>query len=135
MELSEWRALRQAGEEAQLPSGLVVRVKRVGLLDLAAQGQIPQTLQPQIDAIANLAKKGQAPDVSELREMTGLLDVVCGVCIVWPVELEVAELDFTDKMAIFEWANEVAHGLKTFRSQPIQPVGIGYNGAALRATA
>lgn len=125
MNLQEWRESRRLGEEAQLPSGLQIRVKKVSLPDLAAQGKIPQTLQPQIDEIVNLTKKGQAPSINQLGEMTAVLDVVCRVCIVEPSDLDVAELDFTDKMAIFEWANEVATGLKTFRGKSGEPVGVG----------
>jgi hypothetical protein len=125
MNLREWREHRNKGEEAQLPSGLEIRVRRVSLPDLAAQGKIPQTLQPQIDEIVSLTKRGQTPSINQLGEMTGLLDGVCRACIVEPSDLDVAELDFTDKMAIFAWANEVATGLKTFRSEQSQPVGVG----------
>ena len=135
MNLQEWRESRRLGEEATLPSGLEIRVKRVSLPDLAAQGKIPQTLQPQIDEIVNLTEKGQTPSISQSGEMTVLLDAVCGACIVEPVELDVAELDFTDKMAVFEWANEVATGLKTFRGEQSESVGVGRVGKAVRAAA
>jgi len=125
MNLNDWRALKASGEEAQLPSGLVVTVRRVGLVDLAAQGKIPQTLQPQIDEITAASKAGQTPSVSKVGEMTGILDIVCRACVLGPEGLDVAELDFTDKMAIFSWANEVAAGLKTFRGQPVGAVGVG----------
>lgn len=125
MNLQEWRKARQEGEEAQLPSGLEIRVRRVSLPDLAAQGKIPQTLQPQIDELANLSKNGQSPSIAQLNEMSALVDAVCRVCIVAPAELDVAELDFTDKMAVFEWANEVGQSLKTFRAKPGESVGVG----------
>jgi len=49
MNLEEWRAARAEGEEAELPSGLTVKLRRVSALDLANQGKIPSTLQPQVD--------------------------------------------------------------------------------------
>lgn len=138
MNLAEWRALKAEGEEAQLPSGLVVRVKRVGLVDLAEQGKIPQTLQPQIDEISQIAqetKKGKSPGLDQVGRFTDVLDVVCRACLVGPDGLDVGELDFTDKMAIFTWANEAAVGLKMFRGQQVESVGVGRNGAAVRAAA
>ncbi len=138
MNLSEWRALKAEGEEAQLPSGLVVRVKRVGLVDLAEQGKIPQTLQPQIDEIGQIAqdaKKGKSPGLDQVGRFTDVLEIVCRACLVGPEGLDVGELDFTDKMAIFTWANEAAVGLKTFRVQQAEPLGVGRNGTAVRAAA
>ena len=44
MDLSAWRERRLGGEEFTLPSGLVMRLRRVSLLDLAAGGQIPAPL-------------------------------------------------------------------------------------------
>lgn len=123
MNLQEWRQRKSQGEEAQLPSGLEVRVKRVSLPDLAAQGKIPQTLQPKIDEIVGLTKSGQNPSIAQLGEMTAVLDAVCRACIVAPAELDVAELDFVDKMAVFDWANEAAVKLKTFRPEQSESVG------------
>jgi hypothetical protein len=41
MNLTEWRKLRTEGEAATLPSGLDVRLKRVGAMDLAERSGSP----------------------------------------------------------------------------------------------
>lgn len=134
MNLQEWRQRKSAGEEATLPSGLEIRVKRVSLPDLAAQGKIPQTLQPNLELFMKF-EAGQAPTITQLGEMAPILDMICRACIVGPEGLDAAELEFSDKMAIVNWANEVAQGLKTFREGQGEPVGVGRTGEAVRAEA
>ncbi len=134
MNLQEWRQRKNAGEEATLPSGLEIRVRRVSLPDLAAQGKIPQTLQPNIELFMKF-ETGQAPTLTQLGEMAPVLDMICRACIVGPEGLDVAELEFPDKMAIVNWANEVAVSLKTFRQEPVESLGVGRTGEALRAEA
>lgn len=121
MNLEEWRALRAQGEPATLPSGLEVRLRRVGTLDLAQQGRIPQELRPQLEASM---QQGQARAVSleNFQEFAGVIDLVCAACLVTPEGLDVGELPYDDRLAIFMWANEVSGKLKTFRPENGQPV-------------
>lgn len=113
MRLEEWRAKRQAGEQATLPSGLEVTLRKVNLLELAKRGGIPQTLQP----LAEQALQGKrALTLTELAEIDEMAGIVAGACIVAPADLDPSELDFTDKMAIFQWANSGAATL-SFRRQ------------------
>lgn len=119
MNLEEWRRLMKAGEEAQLPSGLVVNVKRVGMMDLISQGKIPATLKPKLEQM--IAGRGNfKASINDLTEFTELIDLVCRACIVSPVELEVGELASLDRMAIFNWANDQAGKLTTFREGQVQ---------------
>lgn len=134
MNLQEWRQRKSAGEEATLPSGLEIRVRRVSLPDLAAQGKIPQTLQPNIELFMKF-ETGQAPTITQLGEMAPVLDMICRACIVGPEGLDVSELEFPDKMAIVNWANEVGQSLKTFRAEPGESVGVGRTGETLRTEA
>lgn len=120
MNLEEWRKQRQAGEEAELPSGLVVRIRKVSLMDLAEQGQIPQTLVPKIN---ELMKGKGGNSVDEVKEASGLVNVVCRACIVEPAGLQVEELPYEDRLAIFTWASAVATKLKPFRREATEPVG------------
>ena len=122
MNLDEWRKLQKTGEEAQLPSGLIVHVKRVGMMDLVAQGKIPATLKPKLEQLIG-ARGHMKISVNDLAEFSELIDVVCRSCIVSPVELEVSELPSLDRMAVFNWANDQAGRLTMFRQQPDQPLG------------
>lgn len=117
MQLEEWRRLQAEGEAATLPSGLEVQVKRVGVMDLAEKGEIPQVLQPQIEKL--MATTGQVRQVSlgEFKEFAGVINLVCGACLVAPAELMVTELPMADRLAIFTWANEPGEKLKPFRRE------------------
>ena len=117
MQLEEWRKYQVEGEEATLPSGLEIKVKRVGVMDLAERGEIPQILQPQIEKL--MATTGQVRQVSlgEFKEFAGVINLVCGACIMAPTELGVHELPMADRLSIFTWANEPGEKLKPFRRQ------------------
>ncbi|GIV73536.1 hypothetical protein [Caldilinea sp.] len=123
MDLQEWRRRQQQGEKAELPSGLVVRLRRVGVLDLAQRGQIPATLKPQLDEYIRM--EGAVANLDQFVQMTELIDLVCGACIVEPRELDVGELPMNDRLAIFTWANEGATTLRPFRGAEAESVGAG----------
>lgn len=113
MNLEQWRKLRNQGEEAQLPSGLEVRLKRVSVLELAEQGQVPQTLAPQVEKFM----AGERPTMADFNAQSEIITLVCQACITAPEGLRSEELDYRDRLAIFTWANEVNAPLKSFRSQ------------------
>ncbi len=120
MNLQEWREKRQRGEDATLPSGLVVRLRKVSLLDLAEQGRIPTTLAPKISEIAS----GKTPSLrlDQIGEMAEAINIVAAACLVEPDDLDVAELPYDDRLAIFQWAGEVSTKLQFFRGESPQPV-------------
>lgn len=120
MDLQEWRAQRAQGEDATLPSGLEVQLRRVDVLDLAARGEIPQVLQALM--ADSLKTGGKMTSDVDLGEVSKMLDVVAGAALAGPVGLDVAELPFLDKMAIFQWAAEGAAKLQPFRRAQAQPV-------------
>lgn len=122
MKLSEWRQRRSQGEAATLPSGLEIRVKRVSMPDLVEQGKIPRTLQPQIDAFM---KGGMDATLTleQFGEHIELINLICRTCIVEPAELDVKELPFEDRLALFNWANELSGELTFFREGEAQSVG------------
>lgn len=121
MNLAEWKAKQQAGEEGVLPSGLDVVLKKVSIVDLAASGQIPQTLAVKLNGIM---KGGEvAVDLTQMAEYASMIEVVARACIVEPAELDVKELPFEDKLAVFNWANEGVSQLNGFR--PIKKAGVG----------
>mgnify|MGYP000971814741 CR=1 FL=1 len=123
MNLEEWRKRRQQGEDATLPSGLTVQLRQVSMLDLAAKGEIPQTLKPQIDALMQGGNKVKDVTLDGLYKFVGVIDLVVGACLAGPEGLAVDELSYGDKVAIFNWANEASGKLQPFRREQAQPVG------------
>lgn len=115
MNLQEWRKLQQEGDEAELPSGLSIRVKHVSLFDLATTGKIPQHLASQVEKLMR-GDRVRAISLNEFRDFEGLINSVCSAAIVEPSreEMEVTELPYLDRLAIFNWAN-TAKRLDTFR--------------------
>lgn len=129
LSLEAWRSRKQQGEQAILPSGLEVTLRKVGLLELAKRGEIPQTLQP----LAEEAMQGKRNlTLAELGEVDRMLNVVVGACLLAPVGLEAEELDFADKMAVFQWANSGSAALTFFRPEQAQPVAAGSPRAKVR---
>lgn len=133
MQLEEWRAGQLTGEDAVLPSGLEIMVKRVGVMDLAEKGDIPQSLQPQIEKLM-ATQNGQVRTVKleEFKEFAGVINLVVGACIVAPAELEVTELPMFDRLSVFTWANEPGEKLKPFRRQQKSPVEASFSSGELR---
>lgn len=121
MNLEQWRARRQAGEDFTLPSGLDVRLKRVALLDLVQGGMIPTDLRAPVGDVLK-RKADQGIDLGSLEKFGPVLDLVAGACLVGPEGLDVAELTAADKQAIFNWANQAAMTLQPFR--PEQGAGV-----------
>lgn len=133
MNLPEWREQKKMGEAATLPSGLEIRIKRVAMLDLAEQGKIPVTLQPKLNEL--MAGGKVTVTLEQFAEFAGIINLVCRACIVEPVELDVTELDYNDRLSIFQWANEVTAGLKTFRGEQAGSLGARRTFEEIRAEA
>ena len=131
LNLDEWRNRQTKGEDAELPSGLVVQIKYASLLDLALAGKIPQTLAGKVEQIVT---GGQVRNVSlkEFGDYAEIIDIVCAACIVGPEGLEVGELPYLDRVSIFNWANDAAVRLKTFRGKSDRAVEPLLNGNLVR---
>lgn len=123
MNLEQWRKQRQQGEDATLPSGLTVQLRQVSMLDLAANGQIPQTIKPQIDALMQGGGKLDRMSLDAMNKFIGVVDLVVGACLAGPEGLSLDELTYQDKIAIFNWANEMTGKLAPFRPEQKEPVG------------
>jgi hypothetical protein len=115
MNLTEWRQ-KQAGEEFTLPSGLDVKLRKVSMMDLAQRGSIPETIRPAVDEFITRGKDGRI-GLSDIQQFGEVIDLVARSCLVEPADLDLAELTWADKQAIFAWANEQAAGLARFRGQ------------------
>lgn len=114
LSLEEWRRQREEGEQARLPSRLVVQLRRVSMIDLAERGQIPTTLQPKLNALIRRGRKMQM-DLDKLKEFIDVVNLVCDACIVGPQGLKVTELPYEDRIAVFNWANQFSGQLQPFR--------------------
>lgn len=116
--LQAWRNKRI--ETRVLPSGLEVKVRRVVLMDLAANGEIPETL----DALVQKATEGGF-GIAEVQEFMPLVNVVVTACLIEPSLGEVAddehvtlnEIPAADRIDIFMWANGAANALRPFRGE------------------
>jgi len=116
MDLQQWRA-RQAGEDYTLPSGLDVKLKKIGLVDLAQGGKIPQTLRAPVDELMKLKGTERGVGLEEITGFASVVDLVVSSCLAGPEGLTIEELPWTDKVAIFTWANAQADKLVPFRRE------------------
>lgn len=137
--LAEWRSKKRA--ELDLPSGLTVVVRKANIVDLAISGGIPETLTNDLMALANGPVEVDAQDLPKLAP---IFDAVARACLVEPAIGETAdddhitleELDFEDKIAIFQWTMEATNALKPFRANGKgDGVADGYAGEAVLAEA
>lgn len=134
--IKEWRS-QSAPTKVELPSGNVALLRKVSILDLATSGSIPSTLIVKASAIAkgkrDWSKILDNPD--DMREMMGMLKPIVIAAFVDPKvgeepsddQLGVDEIDPEDKLAVFQWCNQGANALRSFRGEskegvePAQP--------------
>lgn len=122
MNLKEWRAGRET--EKTLPSGLVVRVKKVEMVDLVMQGMIPAPLLGMVEELSG--KEMKTVPVSDFPRYSELIDVVVRAMVVAPPiaaeadaeHLAIGEIPFTDRLFLFTEASGEAASLAPFLAQP-----------------
>lgn len=118
MDLAEWRRAR-AGADFTLPSGLAVRLRRCQLLDLAEQGRIPTPLVGLANAL--LASDSLALTVEDYRQYAPVINAIAAACLVSPegdgAPFEIEELPAADRLAIYNWANDITVAVQPFRDQ------------------
>lgn len=120
--IEQWRESRL--HEMTLPSGNVMKVKRLGLMDLISQGDIPDTLGP---LAAELASKQQvrALSLEELKRYADIVNLVVKAAAEepkvtdqpGPATLGAGEIEFVDRVEIYKWANGGATTLRPFRGE------------------
>lgn len=128
MNLQAWRKQRTAGEEMELPSGLVVKIKSISLMDLAVQGNVPTPLTGQVNMVMDRGL--QNITVEKAREYEEAINLVVKAAIVDPpigdaatdTMLDVHELPIIDRLAIFRACNKYAESLRPFRQKQKTPV-------------
>lgn len=124
--LAEWRKTRQA--TLQLESGLAVTVKKVGLLDLAARGQVPTPLVDSVMALIQQAGSNTNPmsDLDGISQYGPVIDLVVMAAATSPKITEeptdttvgIQELGMLDKITIFNWTQSEGVSLTPF---PVEP--------------
>ncbi|MBN2392174.1 MAG: hypothetical protein JXR84_15710 [Anaerolineae bacterium] len=128
MDLQAWRQKQQEGEEVELPSGLVVQMVRVGMIDLALRGDVPA---PLVAAVNEVMAKGISNlTVENAAEYEGPINLVTKAAVVNPPvkdkadehSLGVNELPMVDRLAIFRYCNRYGEQLRPFRRESTSPV-------------
>jgi len=133
-DMNKWRteleAYRQSLiHEMTLPeSQLKFKMKHIGLQDLILQGDIPDSLSGLVERVMRAGDKeitaadifGDTTDLTMVAEMYA---TVIKACVVHPPiadkpdedHLGISEIPFADREFIFNWANEEAAALSSFR--------------------
>jgi hypothetical protein len=115
-------------QEYELPGGVAARLKRVGLMDLAERGEIPDTLS---GVVVELLQRNKAPlSLEEMKRYAGAVNLVVKACFVEPrvtdepteETLGVGELPFALRLEIYQWANDASQRLRPFRGESPGPV-------------
>lgn len=102
----------------------VIKLKRVGLFDLVVQGGIPDTLSGMALEMVN-KEKLKSLSAEQLKEYEQVINLVVKAAAVEPKVSEkatdqtlgVREIDWIDRVAIFDWANGAANQLRPFRPE------------------
>lgn len=138
MDLQAWRQSRR--EDKTLPSGLDVTLKRVSLLDLAMNGEIPNTLSGMVDEMID-QKSVTTVRAADFPKYAEVINLIVKTCLVLPAmadepdetHLGVREMPMDDRLFIFGWANEGVEQVAPFRAKQGQPVAAVLDESSLRS--
>lgn len=135
MNLSEWRAARAT--EMKLPSGLVVKIKAVTVLDLAMSGQIPAPLMAGLEKVIGAGDSAEF-SLATFSELAPAINALVKAAVVDPPvadqpddeHLGVEELSAIDRFAIFKQVHQAsgAGGLGIFRQGQEESVAAAQSG-------
>jgi hypothetical protein len=123
LNINEWRAKKEEGEKFTLPSGLVVKLKRVQLLDLAQRGEIPTPLVGLADQLLN---QDQTVTIESFEKFGPIINLIISACMIEPKiadkpsddAITAEELTAADRMAVYGWVNEILVRVRPFRDEP-----------------
>jgi hypothetical protein len=127
-DVTTWRKKRQEGELVTLPSGLVVRRRRVHILDLAVQGKIPAPLVTLAAEMVSATRRKL--DLDGMQRYADVVNLVVKAAMVEPpvgdeateAQLAVDEMEMLDRLAIFNDGNVPTRPLRIFRPEQTQSV-------------
>ncbi|WFD12014.1 hypothetical protein [Tepidibacter hydrothermalis] len=93
----------------------ICKVKRVGILGLAQEGKIPNTL---MSLATDMFNKKVDPESTDLNDMIAIFDVMAQETLVEPnyEDLKNASIKLTDQqlMELFSFSQQGVNGLKNF---------------------
>ena len=124
----EWRKPREEGFVIDLPSGNAAKLRPVALDRLVLAGRIPDLLSPvAAEALWVQTTESEMKGKGDLlKNYTELVNLIVPLALVEPRisdnptaddEISLDDIDFTDKVAIFQVATQPAAVLKRFREQ------------------
>lgn len=137
----QWRKAREVGETIRLPSGNVATLRPVPLDQLMLSGKIPDLLTP-IAARSLWAETDTgsiADQVETAKGFAELINLIVPLAVLRPHivddpqsddEISLADIDFSDKIAIFQLATGGSQTLSLFRKGQeanVEPVLDGEN--------
>lgn len=134
-----WRKAREEGYIITLPSGNVAKLRPVALDVLITSGKLPDLLTP--IAARTLWTEDSPQKIAEQAELAQgyaeLVNVIVPAAFLSPRivdspqaddEISLDDLDFTDKVAVFNLCTAPAAALETFRNQQAANVDTLRNG-------
>ncbi len=130
--LAEWRAARL--RNVDLPSGLTVTVRDVGISDLVLSGRVPNTLmsvfvQATEGSEAEAEKMAGEAITKNADDFAKMLDAMVTACLVEPRIsdkpgddcITLAEMPMGDKLFLFNEMNREAAAVRSFREGERKP--------------
>ncbi len=129
-----WRVARRDGFIITLPSGYVAKLRPVALDVLITSGKLPDILTP--IAAKTLWMEEEISDIANIPEMAkgfaDLVNFVLPAAFMEPVvvcdrepkagEISIEDIDFADKVAVFNLATSGAATMSKFREQQARNV-------------
>lgn len=141
---SAWRKPREQGEIVTLPSGNVARLRPVAVDALLAAGRIPdllsgiaaKTLWSETDTASIAEQAEQAKGFADLINLIVPLAMMEPRVVAEPAgdgEIALEDVDFSDKIAIFQLATGGSTVLRTFREQQARNVAAVHGSTELQS--
>jgi hypothetical protein len=148
---SQWKKA-SVGTPLEVPSGNTALVRSSGMQVFLTKGLIPNSLLPIVrQAMSGKQVDLKAEDITEdqLEDMMKLFDAIVVHCVIEPTVLPVPadgevrdqealyvdDVDFDDKMFIFQWVVGGTRDLEQFRKEQAASVESVRGGAALESAA
>jgi hypothetical protein len=138
-----WRKSREEGYVISLPSGNSAKLRPISLDLLVMHGKIPDMLTP--IAAKSLWVETSTEEIGRERDLSAkyieLINLIVPLAMIDPKvvespqaddEISLEDLDFMDKLAIFNLVTQPADMLRSFRDQQIQRLALTPDGEDIR---
>lgn len=136
---AEWRKPREEGYVVTLPSGHVARLRPVALDVLIVSGKLPDLLTPLAAKSLWVETDGEkiGNEAEQAKGYAELVNIVVPAAMVEPRivdepegddEISLEDIDFADKVAVFQLATQPAEVLRRFRDKQERDVAAVSNG-------